>query len=98
MYVNPFNPRLGSNQLISTTGTSQALTVNATDKSVRVVNYGATNAAYVHIGTGACTTADQVVRANSEIIFLKGDGVTNVAVLQLTGATTLAISTGNEGV
>jgi|SRR6185295_9794324 len=97
MLVNPFNASIGTTQLISTSGTTQPLVVSAGDKCVRVVNYGATNPAYVRIGTGSCTAADILVRANSEIILYKGDGITAVSVLQNTGATTLAISTGNDG-
>jgi|ERR1041385_1760724 hypothetical protein len=97
MLVNPFAASPGSGQSISTTGSSQAIAVSAVDPTVCVSNYGATNAAYVRIGTGACTAADQVVRANSERFFLKGDGITAISVLQLTGATTLHISTGNGG-
>ncbi len=99
MLVFPFNPHDATTQLISTTGASQALVLNAQDKCVRVVNYGATNPAYVKLGkwTPVATAADILVRANSEIILFKGDGIDGIAVLQDTGATTLAISTGTDG-
>ncbi len=99
MLVNPWTPEPGTNQLISTTGTTQPLVLSTKSKCVRIVNYGATNAAYVRVGVGVqtCTAADQVVRANSELIIYKGEGANGIGVLQLTGATTLAISTGDGG-
>jgi len=99
MKVFPFNPHNGTTQLITTGGASAPIVLDANDKCVRVVNYGATNAAYVKIGIGVpvATSADLVVRANSEIILYKGEGVNGLAALQLTGATTLAVSTGTDG-
>lgn len=99
MLVFPFNPHDSTTQLITTGAASVPIVLNASDKCVRIVNYGATNAAYVKIGLGVpvATSADMVIRANSEIILFKGDGINGLAALQLTGATTLAVSTGTDG-
>jgi len=99
MFVFSFNPHQGTTQLITTGAASVPIVLDGRDKCIRVVNYGATNAAYVRFGVGVpvATAADLVVRANSEIILYCGEGTTGFAALQLTGATTLAVSTGTDG-
>ena len=99
MLVFPFNPHEGTTQLVTTGAASAPLVLNAQDKCVRVVNYGATNAAPVRLGIGVpvATAADTVVAPLSTEIFYKGEGVNGIAVIQNTGATTLAISTGTDG-
>lgn len=99
MATFPFNGVRGGVQSITTSGTSQSVTINATSNSVRLVNTGS-NPCHVRIGTGAqtATTADTVVRAASELIVRKSDGEDTVAALQITGATTLYIQPGENGV
>lgn len=94
----PFNPRKGGNQSVTAAAASASVTVDAQAKSVRVVNTGATNIAYVRIGTGAQTASatDTPIRANSEIILSKGDGENTVAYISAAG-TTLEIQTGEGG-
>lgn len=95
----PFCPGKGAAQNLTTSGSSQSVTIDAVAKSVRVVNTGATNGFYVRIGKGSqtCTSADTFVRANSEIILAKGDGEDTLAYLQNTGATTVQVQTGEGG-
>lgn len=102
MIVNPFSASPGTTQLTTSGAASASITFSTgsiRDPSVRIVNYGATNPVYIRLGTGAqtATTADLLVRANSEIILLKGDGVDTLAYIQSGGATTIAVSTGNGG-
>jgi|SRR5210317_2151645 len=99
MITVPFDGVRGGVQLITTSGTSQSVTVNKHSLSVRFVNTGA-NHCHVRIGTGAqtATTVDTLVRAGSEVIFRKSDGEDTVAALQITGATTLYIQPGEGGV
>lgn len=94
----PFQGELGQNQVVTPAGTSASVTVNAVSKSVRLVNSGATNLCHVRIGKGTqtATTADLVVRANSEIVVQKADGDNTVAYISASG-TTLHIQTGEGG-
>jgi hypothetical protein len=71
--------------------------INATAKSVRLVNVGA-NICHVCVGNGAqaATTADMPVRAGSEVIVQKGDGDNTVAYISAAG-TTLHIQPGEGG-
>jgi len=95
----PFQPRRGTNQIVTTGGTSASVTIDATAKSVRFVNSGATNLCYVRVGKGAqtATNADTPVLPGQALILQKGDGDDTVAYLQETGSTTLHIQTGEGG-
>jgi len=74
------------------------VTVNATCKSVRLVNSG-TGICHVRIGTGSqiATTADLPVRASSDVIVSKADGEDTVAYISSAG-TTLHIQPGEGGI
>lgn len=95
----PFQPQRGANQIVTTGAASASITLDATAKSVRIVNVAATNPCHIRIGTGAqtATTADMVIRANSEIIVQKADGENTLAYIQSGGATTLHVQTGEGG-
>lgn len=95
----PFQPQRGVNQVLTTTGTSQSISLDPVAKSVRLVNAGATNPCHIRIGTGAqtATTADLVIRANSEIVVQKSDGEDTLAYIQSSGGTTLHVQTGEGG-
>lgn len=96
----PFQPRRGAGQIVTTGGASASISIDSVAKSVRLVNVGATNPCHVRIGAGAqtATTADLIIRANSEIIVQKGDGEDTLAYIQSGGATTLVIQTGEGGI
>lgn len=96
----PFQGELGTNQVVTTGAASASVSVNPVSKSVRLVNVGATNPCHVRIGKGTqtATTADLVVRINSEIIVQKADGDDTVAYIQSGGGTTLHIQTGEGGI
>jgi len=95
MLINPFVP--GSTQNVSTGGASAEIALASENDSVRIENYG-TNPCYIKLGfTGVtATTSDMVVRAGSTAYFYKGNK-TALAHLQITGATTLSITTGTGG-
>ncbi|MNY44884.1 hypothetical protein D3C86_1799490 [compost metagenome] len=67
---------------------------------MRIVNFDATNAAYVRIGQGAqaATAADMPIRANSEIIVQKGEGEDTLAYLAAAGTPVLHVQTGEGGI
>ena len=89
-----FNPHRGSNQVVTPGAASAAVTIDATDKYVRLVNSGA-NICYVRVGTGTqtATTADMPVASGESVIVRKGDGENNLAHISAAG-TTLNIQTG----
>lgn len=95
----PFQGQPGGNQIVATGAASASVTVDGVAKSVRLVNAGATNPCHVRIGkaTQTATTADLVIRANSEVIVQKGDGDVTVAYIQSAGTTTLHIHPGEGG-
>ena len=97
----PFQPQRGTNQNLTTSGASQSILLDPIAKSVRLVNSGVTNPCHVRIGTSVsgtpATTADLVIRANSEIIVQKSDGEDTLSYIQNTGATTLFVQTGEGG-
>lgn len=96
----PFEPRRGQNQNVTTGAVSASISIDPKAKSVRLVNTGATNPCHVRIGAGAqtATSADLIIRANSEIIVSKGEGEDTLAYIQSTGATTLSVQTGEGGI
>lgn len=94
----PFNPIAGANQVVSPGASSVSTTVNASSKSVRLVNVGS-NICHVRISSGAqtATTADMPIRAGAEIIVSKADGQDTVTHISALG-TTLHIQPGEGGV
>lgn len=93
----PFQPRRGQNQVLTPGAASASVGIDATAKSVRLVNSGA-NICHVRIGNGAqtATTADMPIRAGAEIVVSKGDGDDSLAHISATG-TTLHVQTGEGG-
>lgn len=93
----PFNPKRGSNQVTTPAAASASVTIDATNKSVRLVNSGA-NICHVRIGAGAqtATVADLPVRAGSELVVSKAEGENTLAHISAAG-TTLHIQTGEGG-
>lgn len=94
----PFNPKRGSNQVTTPAAASASVSIDAVNKSVRLVNSGA-GICHVRIGAGAqtATTADLPIRAGSEVVVSKADGDNTLAHISATG-TTLHIQTGEGGV
>lgn len=93
-----FQPKRGANSVASPGAASASVTIDASNKSVRLVNSGA-NICHVRIGAGAqtATTADTPLRPGSEVILGKGDGDNTLAHISAAG-TTLHIQTGEGGV
>lgn len=97
----PFEPRRGTNQVVSPAAGSASVPIDPVAKSVRLVNSGA---AICHIRIGPtksvaepATTADMPILAGTSIIVQKGDGDNLIAYISATG-TTLHIQTGEGGV
>lgn len=94
----PFTPRRGSNQVVTSTTPAAAVTIDATDTSLRVVNTGA-NKAYVM--TYLSTEAGPPVASATEHVVAAGMSTTigipfthNRVSHFSVGGTTLEISTG----
>ena len=96
----PFEPRRGTNQVVSPAAASASVTVDPVAKSIRFVNSGAA-ICHVRVGTAVsgvpATTADMPILAGTSIIVQKGDGENTVAYISAAG-TTLHIQTGEGGV
>jgi hypothetical protein len=94
----PFQAKRGANQVVSATGTSASVTVDANWGSVRVVNSGS-NIAYFRIGTGTqtATTADTPILSGDSIVMDKFKGENTVAYISASG-TTLNIQEGEGGI
>jgi hypothetical protein len=93
----PFKPHYGTNLTVTPAAASASSPINATDKSVRVTNSGAT-LGYFRIGTGATTASatDVIVLPSTSIIVEKGDGQDTIAYISAVG-TTFSIMTGEGG-
>tara|TARA_R110002126_G_scaffold37750_5_gene113488 strand:- start:461 stop:766 length:306 start_codon:yes stop_codon:yes gene_type:complete len=96
----PFEGVKGTNQAITSSGTSQSVTLPLGSESVRVVNTGATNFCYVAIGTGTvtATSGDSPVLPGESIVFHKGSYDDTVSVIQNTGAELILIQPGSGGI
>lgn len=94
----PFQGQRGANQVLTPGAASANVAIDATAKSVRLVNSGA-NICHVRIGNGAqtATTADTPIRAGSDVVLSKGDGENNIGHISAAG-TTLHVQTGEGGV
>lgn len=94
----PFQPKRGANQVLTPAAASASVNIDATCKSVRLVNSGA---AICHIrigaGTQTATTADLPVRSGESVIVSKADGEDTLAHISATG-TTLHIQPGEGGI
>lgn len=94
----PFEPRRGTNQVLSPAAASASVPIDPVAKSVRLVNAGAA-ICHVRIGAGVqtATTADLPVLPNSSVVVQKGDGEGTLAYISATG-TTLHVQTGEGGI
>lgn len=96
----PFEPRRGTNQVITPAAASATATIDPVAKSIRFVNSGA-GICHVRVGTAVsaatATTADMPILAGTSVIVQKGDGENTVAYISAAG-TTLHIQTGEGGV
>jgi hypothetical protein len=94
----PFKPHYGSNQVVTPGAASASVSIDKSDKSVRVVNTGA-NKGYFRIGAGAqtATVADCPVAAGASLVVEKGDGADTIAHISAAG-TTFEIMTGEGGI
>jgi len=99
MNTIPFAPSYGSGQPLSVTNTSQSLTLPSGTKSVRVVNFGATNELYFRIGSGSqtATVADCAVLPNSELIVSKDEAIQTFAYITASSTTSGQVMVGEHG-
>lgn len=95
----PFQPRRGTNQVLTPAAASASTPIDPEAKSVRLVNSGTTNICHVRIGEGAqtATVADLPVLPGESIIVQKGEGEDTLAHISASG-TTLHVQTGEGGV
>lgn len=84
-----FNPAYGTGQNLTAGAASASVQVPAGPKSIRIVNTGTTNPAYVRIGSGAQTasTADLLIMPNTIEVFTKDMDHTTVAYISASGTT-----------
>lgn len=92
-----FQPRYGTNQVLTAGAASATVNLDAQAKQVRIVNTGA-NKAYVRVfnsatGAQAASTADAVIASGQTAIFSKGDGDDRLSHISAAG-TTLEVITG----
>lgn len=90
-----FQPFFGSNQSVTASGTSAAITLDSRTNVIRVVNTGSTNVAHVRVGATpqTATAADLVILPNSEFIFRRAESDVSLAYISASG-TTLQVMTG----
>lgn len=92
----PFKPHYGANQVVTPAAAAAAVAINGADKSVRLVNSGA-SICYVRIAAvGDATTADLPVRSGESIVVEKAEGEIRLSHISAVG-TTLNIMTGEGG-
>ncbi len=90
--LQPFNPRWGSNQLLTATGTSAAATVGGKVKSIHIENTGTSNPVYVRTGqivngTVVATTADFRISPGTVEVFTKPEDDDRLAYISASGTT-----------
>lgn len=102
MIIKPFNPKWGSNQVV-TAGVAALISIDATCETVRVTNSGSTNKGYVrtydskNTGTPPVASAvDLVVLPNMATTFTKDLSHDTLSYFSAAG-TTLEIMTGTGG-
>lgn len=96
----PFQPRRGTNQVVTPAAASASTSLDPVAKSVRLVNSGA-GLCHIRIGetkavAQPATTADMPIRAGESIIVQKGQGEDLISYISAAG-TTLHIQTGEGG-
>ena len=98
----PFKPHFGTNQVVSPAAGALSITINETDKTVRVANTG-TNKGYFRFGTAeqitaqAATVADCVVPGGAVVYAEKAEGDDTLSYISASG-TTFEVMTGEGGV
>jgi len=93
----PFAAKRGSNQAVGPSSSSNSNTLDGTERSVRLHNYG-TNICFVRIGQGEQTasTADTPLPAGATIVLEKGPEEDTIAYISAAG-TSLYIQLGTGG-
>lgn len=90
--MQPINPKWGSNQLLTATGSSQQATVNGQTKQIHVENTGTTNPVYIRTGNSAngtitATTADLRLSPGTVEVITKPQDDNRVAYISASGTT-----------
>lgn len=96
--LNPFNPQIGGNQVVTPAAASASVSINKDRNCVRFANSGA-NICHVRIGEGTQTasTADTPVLPGESLVLRKSQSADTVAHISAAG-TTLHIQPGEGGV
>ena len=81
-----FAPHYNSGQTV-TAGASQQVTVDTNATALCITNIGATNTAYVRIGSGTftATAADYPILPNTQKVITKANGQDKVAIYAAAG-------------
>lgn len=90
--TQPFNPKWGSNQLLTANSGSQMATVNGQTKQIHIENTGTTNPVYVRTGqivngTVTATTADFRVSPGTVEVITKPQDDNRLAYISAAGTT-----------
>lgn len=106
-YEGPFIPAYGNGVTVTTSGTSQNVTIQKGTLSVRIQNTNATNGCFVRVfnsalnptatASGTSPTADVYIGPNSYMTLGKSRDDDTVAVLQSSAAAVLWIIPGEGG-
>lgn len=97
--LQPFSPHYGSNQVVTPAAGSATITIDGSDKQVRVVNTGAAKGYFrvfsiTDTPAGiAATTADCCVAPGADVIVTKPSGHDRLSHISATG-TTFEVMTG----
>lgn len=90
--LQPFNPRWGSNQLLTAAAASASATLSGNTKQIRATNTGATNPVYIRTGNSAngtvtATTADLRISPGVVVVFTKPQSDDSLAYISASGTT-----------
>ncbi len=90
--MQPINPKWGSNQLLTASGSSQQATVAGNTKQIHVENTGGSNPVYLRTGNSAngtvtATTADFRVSPGTVEVFTKPQDDDRLAYISASGTT-----------
>ena len=106
-YEGPFIPAYGNGVTITTSGTSQNVTIQKGTLSVRIQNTSATNGCFVRVfnsqnnptspASSTSPTADVYIGPNSYMTLGKGREDDTVSVIQAAGTAVLWIIPGEGG-
>lgn len=97
----PFKPHYGTTQAITPVTAASGVSLNKTDKSVRIVNTHATSGFFFKIGYAAeseVTSADCYIRPSSDMIVEKGEGPDTLRVIRSVADGTGFVMTGEGGI